>query len=109
MKTKILKTMVASEGGLFLIDTIEYEGELWLVPEWTDNPTTKRSKPVRIICLTYLPVVPAPDGSGNFRLGGTLPKSVLDGHAPPGQEERYYIVENPEIEVDTPDEEPTVH
>lgn len=32
---KVFKTMVASEEGILEMDTVEYEGKLWLVLDWT--------------------------------------------------------------------------
>ena len=38
-------------GEVKLIDTIEHEGSLWLVPKWLDTPYPGMQKPVRMICL----------------------------------------------------------
>lgn len=43
-------------GGLFIGDIIEYEGKLWLVPEWRAGPTKGTARPARIICLDGMPL-----------------------------------------------------
>jgi len=41
----------ADDGELLEADTIEYEGKLWIVPEWLAGPTKGTEMPARIICL----------------------------------------------------------
>jgi hypothetical protein len=43
-------------GELTFRDAIEFEGKLWLVPEWLEGPTEGTRRPTRIICLTGLPM-----------------------------------------------------
>ena len=51
-KGKATKTYVTSDDGYtYLIDTIEHEGYLWLVPAWLDAPYQQMRKPARIIRL----------------------------------------------------------
>src|SRR5262245_16770013 len=45
----------AETGALIQGDTIEYEGKLWLVPEWLEGPTPGTERPSRIICVDDLP------------------------------------------------------
>ena len=60
-------TILAHEGAPRLgdVDTIEYEGKFWLVPEWNDTQDGEWTKPTRIICLEGLPFEKS-------NLGGTL-------------------------------------
>lgn len=103
---KILKTLVPADDGLFVYDTIEYEGKLWLVPEWIDGiPTKGYSKPARIICLTVLPHSQGAAGA-DYALNNPIPKSVWQGHVPPELKNMYVVIENPDIVVETP---PTYH
>jgi len=102
---KILKTLYFSDsvpGHLLKCDTIEWQGKFWLVPEWIENHSTGKMRPVRIICLDSLPhrVLPlgAPD---HFALDIPIPKCVFDGKIP--QETPFEIVENPAIEVYIPE------
>ena len=103
---KIFKTIYfysdAEIGHLLKCDTIEYQGRFWLVPSWTENHTTGKMKPDRIICLNSLPHQILPLGAPeNFALDVPIPKCVFDGEIPPGT--TFEIVENPEIEVYIPE------
>ena len=85
-KGKATKTYVTSdEGYTYLIDTIEHEGYLWLVPAWLDAPYQQMRKPARIIRLDKhklqnLGVEPQTH-QHLYRLADQLPKAVLDGGA----------------------------
>ncbi len=46
---KVFKTLVHQ--ALLATDTIEYEGKLWLVPEWLAGPIQGTERPARIIGL----------------------------------------------------------
>jgi len=109
---EILKTMIPSAEGLFLCDTIEHEGQLWLVPQWIDGtPTKGYSKPARIIRLTFLPYSQGLAGVSDYLLRDPIPKSVWQqGIVPPELKNMYVVVENPDIVVLTPSgEPPTFH
>ncbi|OPY78174.1 MAG: hypothetical protein A4E65_02390 [Syntrophorhabdus sp. PtaU1.Bin153] len=101
---KLLKTLVPIENeGIFLIDTIEHEGRLWLVPEWIDDmPKGGLCRPARLISLTHLPHTPAL-GKADYVLNALLPRAVLGGHVPPGSEQLYVVRELPGITVDIQD------
>lgn len=99
---KILKTLMPSDEGLFLCDTIEYEGGLWLVPEWIDGiPSKGYSKPARIIQITYLPKS-GPFGKADFLLQNPLPKGVFEGNVPSELKSVYVVIENPDIVFEIP-------
>jgi hypothetical protein len=82
-KGKATKTYVTSDDGYtYLIDTIEHEGYLWLVPAWLDAPYQQMRKPARIIRLDKhklqnLGVEPQTQ-QHLYRLADPLPKAVLD-------------------------------
>jgi hypothetical protein len=85
------------------IDTIEYEGGLWLVPEWLEAPTEGWKKPARIVRMDSLPHSPMPDTyPADFLLNGPIPKAVLDGQIPRGKEALYDVIEGPDIKFDIP-------
>jgi hypothetical protein len=50
---KISKALIIHEddGALLVIDVIEYEGSLWLVPAWIPGPTLGTEQPARMICV----------------------------------------------------------
>lgn len=100
MADRILKTMLGFPGGsaLFLCDTIEHAGELWLVPEWLEAPALKVRKPARIISLSRLShqrfAKPHP---ADFFLNDPMPKDVFEGRAPSAAAAPFHVVEAPEI------------
>ena len=101
MAQEVTRTYVYFDDGLqYLIDTIEHQGELWLVPGWLASPYPGMQKPVRMI---RLPKDRLQDLGHDFlgtgvrarRLDGQVPKAVADGTSqsdwPPG------VVEAPEL------------
>jgi|SRR5271166_4034709 len=99
---KILKTgLGADEGGIFECDTIEYEGKVWLVPQWLDLPAKGVRKPRRIIRMDSLPHQKVTNSAYclDYILNGYMPQAVLDGTAPPELAGQFEIVELPEIEI----------
>jgi hypothetical protein len=98
---KILRVGIGSDNGEILkCDAIEFEGSLWLVPQWLDEPAKGVTKPRRIIRMGPLPhqKMSNPAYGLDYILNGYMPKAVLDGTAPPEQASPYEIVELPEIE-----------
>jgi hypothetical protein len=99
---KILKTLVPFDDGIYFVDTIEYEGEIWLVPEWIDDtPSKGYSMPVRIIHVPAL----QPAGksvSADYVLANPLPKGVYEGNVPTELENVYAVIERPDIVVESP-------
>lgn len=103
---KILKTLVTFPDGIYAIDTIEYEGDLWLVPEWIDGtPSEGYSKPVRIIRMPLLQEA-GPAVSADYVVSYPLPKGVLDGEIPTELANVCDVIESPEIVIEKP---PTLH
>jgi hypothetical protein len=102
---EVLKVGVGSGGGAIQeCDAIKYDGKLWLVPQWLDEPGRGTTKPRRIIRIDSLPHQPMtnPAFGLDFILNGPLPKAVVDGVATPEQAAQYEIVELPEIEISMP-------
>ena len=102
---EVVKIGVGSGGGAVQeCDAIKYDGKLWLVPQWLDEPGSGTTKPRRIIRIDSLPHEPMtnPAFGLDFILSGPLPKAVLDGVATPEQAAQYEIVELPEIEISMP-------
>ncbi len=100
--TKLLKTLVPDSEGISSYDTIEYEDDLWLVPEWIDgSPSEELSRPARIIRITFLPRT-GPFGDAQYVLRDPIPKGIFEGHVPPELKELYVVIENPCVAVMTP-------
>ena len=100
---KILKTMVSfsdlEDGSVYKMDTIEYQGKLWLVPEWTVDRVAGLTRPTRIICLDPLPHQKTPGGPSDFVLNYGIPKSVCIGSRI-AQEDLFVVIESPDITVE---------
>ena len=72
--------VLRDDGELFVADAIDYEGKLWLVPEWIPGPELRCERPTRLICLDDLQVVEADSRhQADLELVRPLPKSFLDG------------------------------
>jgi hypothetical protein len=95
----VLKTLIAIEGTneICRVDTIQYEGKLWLVPEWLESPTQGWKKPKRIILLDGLQYQRLRPGDlrGNFLLNAPIPRAVIDGRAPNAEDNGYVVIETP--------------
>ncbi|WP_341702637.1 hypothetical protein [Ferrovibrio sp.] len=90
-------TMVALGNSIVKMDTIEYDGKHWLVPEWLHNPATGISKPARMILLDVLPHQKSTGGEWDFVLHDQLPRALIFGPSPSGSTPPYVVVEAPDI------------
>ena len=94
---KIFKTMLTSDGNIQFMDTIEYEGKMWLVPEWLDSISLRVSTPLRIIGLDAFVHQKMPGNPADFLVELPIPKSVFEGQIPPELKGVVQIVESPDI------------
>ena len=99
----ILKTAVPVGGNIELMDTIFHEGKYWLIPDWQLSVDDKYIRPLRIICLSTIEHRDVGAPNYRFAIARQLPKGVLLGHPPLGQEKLFEIRENPEIMLPNPD------
>lgn len=67
------------EGYPYLIDTIFYKGEWWLVSSWLYNDSATQQIPERLVRLTGLEFEDISGHQYRFLLKNSIPKSVLDG------------------------------
>lgn len=98
---KIYKTMLFfsddTQGNIYKVDTIEYKGKFWLVPEWIDMPQEGLTMPARIILLDILNHQNTIGSAiGDFVLSDGIPKAVFDGKQSGGQ---YVVIERPDIQI----------
>lgn len=101
---KIYKTIIQrfEDGALLECDTVEYQGELWLVPAWIEGPMPGTEQPARLIGLpTGLPLSePGPEYEADYLLSSPLSKATLAGHA---EAQGYTVIQRPDLilNVDT--------
>jgi hypothetical protein len=83
------------DGQEFIGSIIEYEGKLWLVPEWLEGPTAGTRCPARIICTDGLSLTKAASGSpADFVLAMPLNKDILEGRK---VSQNPSVIERPDI------------
>jgi hypothetical protein len=93
----------ATNSSLAICDTIEHEGQFWLVPEWIPRPAGGKPRPARLIRPAADPFLPAPLGHpADFRLERSIPKGVFAGRIPPQGEDEILVLEAPDIEHEGP-------
>lgn len=100
---KIEKALVGNaEGGeLWQCDIIQYEGALWLVPAWLENPKEGWMTPARIVQidgLKFQRTTGAPHG--DYIVNDPIPQSVLEGRHNKGTKE-FVVIERPDIRIPT--------
>lgn len=97
---EIFKTLVPSSNGLFLCDTIEYENDIWLVPEWlTNTPSKGFSRPLKIVRVTAFATktdLPHAD----YVIQNPLPTGYFEGRIPQELKNVCAVIENPDIVVE---------
>jgi hypothetical protein len=106
---KIMKTLVGMEGEphIVLVDTIEHEGKLWLVPKWLESPTEGVQRPERIVRIDTLQKDKIDRSRPNALpadhvLNAPMPRSVLQGPIQPGKDSAYEVIPQPDIEIPLP-------
>jgi hypothetical protein len=97
--TLVLSDDEGKGGGIYRMDVIEFQGRNWLVPEWLDYKDAKVSMPVRIVCLDLLPHQTSNSSEYQFVVSGPIPKSVVEGRAPPELAKQYLVIEKPDIRL----------
>jgi hypothetical protein len=106
MEMKIFKTWVHLYGdekaGMCQVDTISYQGKLWLVPSWIDNRVAGLTMPARIICLDALPYERDPGAGCDFVLNESIPTAVFYGQIPPPPDSPYLVIESPDVRIPSP-------
>jgi hypothetical protein len=98
---KILKTRVASAGDnrIFSVDTIEHQGGLWLVPQWTGSTTAGVRRPMRIIRIDLLRYQkPGPKGY-DYLLNDPVPIGILFGQPAPQETQGFLVITQPDMSL----------
>lgn len=95
MKVYSAAIMIEDDGSMMNLVMIEYEGGMWLVPEWLPGSKPKTERPARIIAVAADELLGP--GNGVDQIVGTpMSRSTLQGL---GTSERR-VVENPAIEFE---------
>lgn len=100
----IFVTMVSEGSSIFKVDTIEYEGKLWLVLRWLFPPSKEWREPERLICisnLSFQDLRGSPNRPADFSLPAPLPKVLFDA-VPKLPIEPYIVIEHPHIRFRMP-------
>lgn len=101
----MLKTAVGSDdGAIYTVDTIEFEGGLWLVPAWLEAPTEGWRTPARIVRIDTHPHqrLDEPFGPHNVVLNVPVPKAVLDGRVRPTKGAKFEVRDRPALRLPLP-------
>jgi hypothetical protein len=99
-EVRIFKTVIAVGAALLRMDTIEFQGLFWLVPEWLEELNEGSIKPTRIICLAglrYQDLRSDTESSDDFALNVPIPKSVLEGRVQGPDSAIYWVIESPPL------------
>lgn len=102
---KIYKTLVGfSDGGsLFECDTIRYEGQFWLVPEWFESPELGEKRPVRIVALASFQHQEMPsEWAAKFLVNEPVQRDVFEGRTLTTAISKFRVIEAPDIRISIP-------
>ena len=81
------------------IDTIEFEGHLWLVPQWRDGGDGNARAPVRIVRPLRQKLEPSAGAGENYYLERPIPNSVLAGKIHARFKAEFVVIESPSLTV----------
>ena len=92
---QVLKTIVTNGATILPIDTITYEGSLWLVPQWKTTPDGYLTPDsiIRIDVLTLKKL--DPPQPWEYHLLDRMPDGVLDGPIPASDAKRFVVIDRP--------------
>lgn len=96
--TGIFKVIVAVGSQIQIVDAIAYEGGVWLVPAWLDQPSTGLQKPMRIIRVDQLErKTTTPMSPAAFFLREPMPIELFDVQRPPAEDSGFVVIDLPPI------------
>lgn len=102
----IFRTAIINGSNIDFMDTLEHEGQFWLVPDWSIAPDEQYISPLRMVAMRTIrhhdlgePKV----GEARFVVTMPIPQCVFRGVAPLGQEKLFEIWESPEIWIANPE------
>ena len=96
----IFSARVAVDGALMNVDAIEWDGKLWLAPNWLDTPDGKWTMPTRIIRFDTLAHSDLRGKSAiDFVLQDSMPKELFGDRTPQPPIAGFEYLELPNIRV----------
>jgi hypothetical protein len=92
------------DGTIAKCDGLEYEGKLWLVPQWYDVPAQGVTKPARLIRFDSLAHqgTPGSQYGVDYVVNYPIPKDLFDVRTPLKLIPGFECMEMPEIEFPLP-------
>ncbi|MDX2275012.1 MAG: hypothetical protein NW206_06130 [Hyphomonadaceae bacterium] len=100
---KVTMRVADDPDGVYDQDAIEYEGKLWLVPEWSDSPVLGYRIPTRIISMETLNYQRWETlGIVEYVIDDPMPIAVLEGRAPQEVMARYVVIDMPDLRYPLP-------
>lgn len=96
--TEIRKTLVFHEdGNAFLhVDTVEHEGQWWLVPRWLIQAGTGSRQPERMIAISQFKYQKSIFPGCYWAITQQLPRFLFDHHDPQKIDAKYVVLLAPE-------------
>ena len=104
----LFKTLAKVVDGFYeqngLLDTISFQGHLWLVQDWQPSKNKGFRRPVRLVRPKSVPFQkPNPPTTGeDYFLTIAIPKGVLDGLPESENAEAFLVVADPDFEIPIP-------
>ena len=97
------RTRFALDGNIIDMDTVEYEGRLWLVPDWIEYPGQGVMKPTRMIALAQLGYSEMPNfGRVKWAITHSPPKELFEGPVLSPIVSSYEVLILPEVQFPIP-------
>jgi hypothetical protein len=82
------------DGSAHSVETVEYEGKLWIVPRWIEGPIPGTIAPERIICVDGLVQKTGPHLRADYFLPSPLSRDILEGRR---ISQDHAVIERPDI------------
>jgi len=102
---KRIMVMITDGRGIFPVPTVEYQGKLWLAPQWIVSDPPGYKMPAYIISLENLAIQDLrqmPNSQADYAVGEPIPRSVLEGRASPEEAIKYPTAVRPPLRFQIP-------
>ncbi len=94
-----------TQGATLTGDAIEHEGELWLVPAWTDSKDEAWSAPIRLVSLSAPPAGPhltkieIQNLGADYLLNYPIPIADFQNLSAPQTDHGFVVIEKPFLKI----------